>query len=76
MDGIASHGSVVCNPAWLDRPGSYAIVAAAQKHREISAAASLALIKRGIADFDTAVKKFGKAAACGKLNDDLNSLGG
>jgi hypothetical protein len=73
LDGIASHGSIVCNPDWLDRPGSYAILNGARAAR-VNDKAKVALIKRGMADFDKSVKDLGKPAACQKLDAMINSM--
>jgi hypothetical protein len=71
-DGIASRGSIVCNPHWLDRPGSLAILAATQSCR--GTPETKALIARGFADFDNSVKELGKAAACQKLDANIRTM--
>jgi hypothetical protein len=78
LDGIASHGAIVCNPNWLDRPGAYAIVDAARTAHAsgVDDTAMRTLIKRGMNDFDGHVKSMGKAAACKQLKSMLVEMGG
>ena len=78
LDGIASHGAVVCNPNWLDRPGAYAILDAAKTAHAsgLGDAAIRTLIKRGMNDFDGHVKSMGKVAACKQLNSMFVEMGG
>jgi hypothetical protein len=77
-NGIAFHGSLVCDPSWLDRPGSLTILAGAQSCRgDRTVSKSLkALLMRGMVDFDNSVKELGKAAACQKLDTMISSTGG
>ena len=75
LDGIASHGSVVCNPNWLDRPGSYAILAGA-KAAHADPKTAKAFIMRGMTDFDNSVKELGKEGACRKLDQMIEAFGG
>jgi hypothetical protein len=72
LDGIDFHGSLVCNPDWLDRRGSLAILAEAQSCKKT--AGSKTLIMRGFADFDNSVKELGKIAACQKLDEVIKSM--
>jgi hypothetical protein len=72
LNGIDFHGSVVCNPDWLDRPGSLAILAEAQSCKKT--AGSKTLMARGFADFDNSVKELGKVAACQKLDDVIKAM--
>jgi hypothetical protein len=36
LDDLFTHGSVACNPAWMDRPASYFAVAQARTCRTMS----------------------------------------
>jgi hypothetical protein len=74
-DCIATHGSIVCNPAWLDRPGSYAILDMARSVRMDKKVKEI-LLRRGMTDFDNSVRQLGKAGACQKLNSVLVDMGG
>ena len=76
LNGIASHGSMVCNPDWLDRPGSYAILARAQKAAHANSKSVKALLMRGMIDFDNRVKEQGKASVCRTLDQMINVMGG
>jgi hypothetical protein len=76
-NGIATHGAIVCNPAWMDRPGAYAILnAATLAAHGMSKGQLRTLIMRGMTDFDNSVSELGKAGACQKLNAALVQMGG
>ena len=66
LNGIVSRGSAVCNQAWLDRPGSLAILRAAQACNKTPGLK--ALVSRGMTDFERKVKELGKAAACQEID--------
>jgi hypothetical protein len=72
LNGIDFHGSIVCNPDWLDRVGSRAILAQAQSCRKT--ASPKMLMVRGFTDFDNSVKALGKTAACQKLDDAIKTF--
>jgi hypothetical protein len=76
LDGIATHGSIVCNPHWLDRQGSYIIVDLARAAHANGAndETMRSLLKRGMADFDKSVKELGKKGACQKLDHLLDEI--
>ena len=76
LNGIASHGSIVCNPNWLDRPGSYAILAGAQAAARANPKGLKALLARGMVDFDNSVKRLGKEGACRQLDQMIEAFGG
>jgi hypothetical protein len=71
VNGIDFHGSAVCNPDWLDRPGSLAILAQARSCNKTAGLKTLAL--RGFNDFDNSVKELGKEAARRKLDEIITS---
>ncbi len=72
LHGIASRGSLVCNPAWLDRAGSYAILRMAQSCK--GTVGTKALIARGFSDFEQKMKELGKEAACQQINDLIKKM--
>jgi hypothetical protein len=72
LNGIDFHGSIVCDPGWLDRRGSLAILAEAQSCK--NAPGSKTFIARGFTDFDNNVKELGKIAACQKLDAAIKSF--
>ena len=72
LNGIDFHGSVVCNPDWLDRRGSLAILAEAKSCKKT--AGSKTLMARGFDDFDNSVKQLGKIAACQKLDEAIRAM--
>jgi hypothetical protein len=72
LNSIDFHGSVVCDPDWLDRPSSLAILAEARSCK--NTARSKMLLARGFSDFDNSVKELGKTAACQKLDDAIKAF--
>ena len=72
LHSIAFRGAVVCNQTWLDRKGSYYLLAQAQKCNKTLNKDTL--IKRGFADFDRNVSELGKKEACEKLDRMLHDF--
>jgi hypothetical protein len=72
LNGIVSRGSAVCNQAWLDRPGSLAILRAAQACNKTPGLE--ALLSRGMLDFDHKVKALGRAAACREIDEIIEKF--
>lgn len=68
---IAFRGAVICNGSWLDREGSYHLLAQAQKCKKFM---KKSLVERGFRDFDRSVTELGKTAACEKLDRMLRNF--
>ncbi len=72
LGGIVSRGSAVCNPAWLDRPGSLNVVEMARTCNTISGVK--ALISQGMREFEGKLKSLGKDAACEEIDELIDKL--
>jgi hypothetical protein len=73
LDATATHGSIVCNSNWLDRPGGTIILNEARA-AHVSKQVKDALITRGMADFDKSVRDLGMPGACRKLDQMLTTM--
>jgi hypothetical protein len=74
LNGTFSHGALVCNPKWLDRKGSYVVLALSQRCRDLTSSMTKSLIKRGFDDFDRRVAELGHNAACAQLDADIRLI--
>ena len=66
LDGLAGRGEILCDPAWLDRKGAYAIVAEERAGNKTPGAH--AQLRKGMDRFDGDTRRLGKAAACAKID--------
>lgn len=75
VDGALTRGSMVCNPAWLDRPASRE--AAAVAARDCNGLGEKKLFKNmmgGALAFGRKVRKMGRDRACKSLDEDMTKL--
>lgn len=73
-DGIFTHGSMICNPEWMDRRASLIMVQLTTKCRSIGEQKLKALMMRGMRDFDRKIKELGKSAACEMLDEAMKDV--
>jgi len=72
VHGLVFRGSAVCNQAWLDRPGSYKLLAEAQACNQIAGAKKF--LARGFRDFDRKAREIGMSAACQEINEIIQKF--
>jgi hypothetical protein len=77
-NGIDFRGSAVCNPAWLDRPGSLTIAdlshaACNTKKGELPKSFDK-FMRQGFIKFDSMVKESGKTSACAALDKMISDI--
>ena len=70
--GVVFRGSMVCNSKWLDREGSYALLAKAQSCNHTKNARSY--LERGFKDFDRKSSQIGMMEACESINRAIGSF--
>jgi hypothetical protein len=73
-NGFFTHGSMVCNSNWLDRPASVAIVILSKRCSNLSEDALMSLAMQGGKDFDNSVAKFGHKTACKNLDKEMTNI--
>lgn len=73
-NGIFTHGSIVCNQQWLDRPASLAVVELGRLCRGLGEKKLTKLVRRGMDDFDKKQKELGAVAACKMLDDEMKKI--
>ena len=73
-DGFFTHGSMVCNSVWLDRPASIAMVELAAQCDNLPEASFTALATQGGIDFDRLVAKLGHKGACARLDKEMMEI--
>lgn len=73
-DGFFTHGSMICNSVWLDRPASIAMVAIAAQCGNLPEASFTALAMQGGIDFDRLVAKLGHNGACARLDKEMMEI--
>lgn len=73
-NGILTHGSMVCNKTWLDRPASYAVAEMAKLCKSLGETVLMTFLKHGMDDFDRTVSEFGQDGACRKLDANMTFM--
>ncbi len=74
-NAIFTHGSMVCDDAWLDRKASLIAANLAKYCSHMSDAEMMKRLSEGIGKFDNTVKSIGHDAACKKLDSAMKAFG-
>lgn len=72
-NGFLSHGSIICNPAWLDRLSSLDFAAGASECPVHNQPEGRRLLKLGFDKFDALIAKLGHDAACVELDGKISA---
>jgi hypothetical protein len=73
-NGFFTHGSMICNSAWLDRPASLAMAILSRRCGNLSEGSLISLGTQGAKDFDNSVSQLGRKEACKKLDKEMTNI--
>jgi hypothetical protein len=73
-NGFFTHGSMVCNSHWLDRPASIAMAELSKRCRNLGEDELMSLAGFGAKDFDSYVIKIGRKSACKNLDKEMKLI--
>jgi hypothetical protein len=73
-NGFFTHGSMICNSKWLDRPASIAMVILSKRCSGLSEDSFFSLAMQGGKDFDNSVTQLGRTIACKKLDKEMTNI--
>lgn len=73
-NGYFTHGSMVCNDNWLDRPAGIAMETLARRCGHLSEDTLFYLAMSGGKAFDNYVAKVGKKIACKALDKEMSII--